>query len=185
MINKSIGVSEVTAQDLGKVAKKNKVSRDMVISKMLAFFQTYGIDPFNYEAPHEEMTKIIKRFDQMFAFLKKQEKDVFKRTLSRVATFDKQEEMDKLVNLVANNTESLLEELITDNKQLKIELKETKKQLQENRNEVKKEHEIIVGSIVHEMSNMFQTILEAKGKVVLGTCNNEELAKKMKQKYER
>ena len=82
MADKTIGVSEVTAQDLAKVASKNKVSRDMVISKMLTFFQTYGIDPFNYEAPHEEMTKIIKRFDQMFAFLKKQEKSILIPTLT-------------------------------------------------------------------------------------------------------
>ena len=153
MADKTIGVSEVTAQDLAKVASKNKVSRDMVISKMLTFFQTYGIDPFNYEAPHEEMTKIIKRFDQMFAFIKKQEKDMLVPTLTRLAT---KEDHVTQGEIYLSNMNELLRLLRVENRELKEELTRV-------REGAKIEHQEVINLVSSNVSNMLQEVTKSLG----------------------
>lgn len=165
MADKTIGVSEATAQDLGRVASKNKVSRDMAISKMLMFFQTYGIDPFNYEAPHEEMTKIIKRFDQMFAFLKKQEKSILIPTLTSLASKEETEQLIKnSAEYTGVNANMILKEII----KLQNENVELKNQLANAQKKNNEEHQIIVDNV----SKMLQTVI---GTIPMAKKTNEAI----------
>ncbi len=163
-MRKQVAIEESTAEDLGRVAKKNNVSRDKVISKMLEFFRVYGIDPFNYEAPHEEMTKIIKRFDQMFGFLKKQEKDILKPTLLSLATKEDAENIKKVsfdyASQVLTKTGERIDELQRENQELKSELEKTKKICQDLTN---KGVELSVKKTVSEVSKMLQEVIKTLG----------------------
>ncbi len=165
MATKSIGVSEATAQDLAREASKHKVSRDMIIAKMLDFFRTYGIDPFNYDAPVDEMQKIIKRFDQMFAFLKKQEKDMLIPTLGRVATKEDTAPLTTKEDILEQNKihlahmNELLRMLRGEFKKVREENEELKNQLEEARKQNHSQHEQVYQEITNDVSRMLQAVV--------------------------
>lgn len=48
-------------------------------------FEKYGINPVEHESPAQEMQKLIKRMDQVFAFLKKQETDLVRPACEALA----------------------------------------------------------------------------------------------------
>jgi hypothetical protein len=171
MATKSIGISEATAQDLGREASKHKASRDKVISKMLDFFRIYGIDPFNYDAPADEMQKIIKRMDSVVAFIKKQEKDILIPTLTRLTT---KEDIVKQNETHLSYTNELLKFLRVEFAVLQKENAELKKQLEAR----KEEHEMIAGGIVGEVSKMFQHFANHQSKMAIS--NKSELIEKLK-----
>ncbi|MEA3312764.1 MAG: BfmA/BtgA family mobilization protein [Caldisericota bacterium] len=160
MAQKSIGISEATAADLAREANKHKVSRDKVISKMLDFFRIYGIDPFNYDAPADEMQKIIKRMDSVVAFMKKQEKDILIPTLTRLST---REDIVKGIAAGTNKTRESLSELLKllreDFEKVQKENQELKNQLAEARKKSYQEH----GKVVSEVSKMLQITMDAGG----------------------
>lgn len=161
-MRKQVAISEATSDDLGREASKHGVSRDKVISKMLEFFRIYGIDPFNYDAPADEMQKIIKRFDQMFAFIKAQEKNVLVPTLTRVST---KEDVLKTAESTRLSLEKMWGLINKELDTLKIENKELKEQLKEARSQDLAEHQNVGIAVVDAVSKMLQITLD-KGNVM-------------------
>ncbi len=159
-MRKQVAISEATSEDLGREASKHGVSRDKVISKMLEFFRIYGIDPFNYDAPADEMQKIIKRFDQMFAFIKAQEKNVLVPTLTRVST---KEDTLQSVEHTRENLNKLLVLLRQDLSKLHEENKSLKAQLEEARRTDHEEHQKVGHHVVSQVSQMLQEVTKSLG----------------------
>jgi hypothetical protein len=158
MAQKSIGISEATAADLAREANKHKVSRDKVISKMLDFFRIYGIDPFNYDAPADEMQKIIKRMDSVVAFIKKQEKDILIPTLTRLSTKeDITNGLEAGTKITRGDLNQLLKLLREDFEKVQKENQELKSQLAEARKRSNQEH----GKIISDVSKMLQITMDA------------------------
>ena len=52
------------------------MSKMEFLTHAINYFEKYGINPVEHESPAQEMQKLIKRMDQVFAFLKKQETDL-------------------------------------------------------------------------------------------------------------
>ena len=72
----TVAVERTTFAKLDRLAKANSVSKMEFITHAINYFEKYGINPVEHESPAQEMQKLIKRMDQVFAFLKKQETDL-------------------------------------------------------------------------------------------------------------
>lgn len=71
----TVAVERTTFTKLDRLAKANNVSKMEFLTHAINYFEKYGINPVEHESPAQEMQKLIKRMDQVFAFLKKQETD--------------------------------------------------------------------------------------------------------------
>lgn len=72
----TISVDTETAAKLDRLAKANKVAKKEYISYALNYFEKYGINPVKHESPAQEMQTLIKRVNQIVAFIRKQEQEV-------------------------------------------------------------------------------------------------------------
>lgn len=72
----TVAVERTTFTKLDRLAKANNVSKMEFLTHAINYFEKYGINPVEHESPAQEMQKLIKRMDQVFAFLKKQETDL-------------------------------------------------------------------------------------------------------------
>lgn len=66
----TVAVERTTFAKLDRLAKANSVSKMEYITHAINYFEKYGINPVEHESPAQEMQKLIKRMDQVFAFLK-------------------------------------------------------------------------------------------------------------------
>lgn len=71
----SVTIDRKTFARLDRLAKSNNVSKKDFLSCALEYFEKYGINPVEHESPAKEMQKLIKRCDQVIAFIRKQEQD--------------------------------------------------------------------------------------------------------------
>lgn len=71
----SVTITRGTFNQLDRLAKANGVSKKEFLSCALDYFEKYGINPVQHESPAQEMQKLIKRCDQVIAFIRKQEQD--------------------------------------------------------------------------------------------------------------
>lgn len=71
----SVTIDRKTFARLDRLAKSNNVSKKEFLSCALEYFEKYGINPVEHESPAKEMQKLIKRCDQVIAFIRKQEQD--------------------------------------------------------------------------------------------------------------
>ena len=71
----SVTIDRKTFARLDRLAKSNNVSKKEFLSCALEYFEKYGINPVEHESPAKEMQKLIKRCDQVIAFILKQEQD--------------------------------------------------------------------------------------------------------------
>ena len=71
----SVTIDRKTFVRLDRLAKSNNVSKKDYLSCALEYFEKYGINPVEHESPAKEMQKLIKRCDQVIAFIRKQEQD--------------------------------------------------------------------------------------------------------------
>ena len=81
----SVTIDRKTFARLDRLAKSNNVSKKEFLSCALEYFEKYGINPVEHESPAKEMQKLIKRMDQVFAFLKKQETDLVRPACEALA----------------------------------------------------------------------------------------------------
>lgn len=81
----TVAVERTTFVKLDRLAKANSVSKMEYISHAINYFEKYGINPVEHESPAQEMQKLIKRMDQVFAFLKKQETDLVRPACEALA----------------------------------------------------------------------------------------------------
>ena len=72
----TISVDTETAAKLDRLAKANKVAKKEYISYALDYFEKYGINPVKHESPAQEMQTLIKRVNQIVAFIRKQEQEI-------------------------------------------------------------------------------------------------------------
>ena len=81
----TVAVERTTFAKLDRLAKANSVSKMEYITHAINYFEKYGINPVEHESPAQEMQKLIKRMDQVFAFLKKQETDLVRPACEALA----------------------------------------------------------------------------------------------------
>lgn len=77
----TISISSQTATDIEQMATKFSTSKKEMISLIVEYINTQQIDPRKNEAPATEFEKINKRFNQVFAFMKKQEQTYFNQMI--------------------------------------------------------------------------------------------------------
>jgi len=76
--NSTVAISATDAKKLDHFCKSNGLSKKEFISVSLNYFIKEGINPKTHESPHAELSKLNKRVDQLFGFIKKQEQDLLK-----------------------------------------------------------------------------------------------------------
>ncbi|KAB5229875.1 clindamycin resistance transfer factor btgA [Bacteroides thetaiotaomicron] len=81
----TVAVERTTITKLDRLAKANNVSKMEFLTHAINYFEKYGINPVEHENPAQEMQKLIKRMDQVFAFLKKQETDLVRPACEALA----------------------------------------------------------------------------------------------------
>ena len=81
----TVAVERTTFTKLDRLAKANNVSKMEFLPHAINYFEKYGINPVEHESPAQEMQKLIKRMDQVFAFLKKQETDLVRPACEALA----------------------------------------------------------------------------------------------------
>lgn len=81
----TVAVERTTFTKLDRLAKANNVSKMEFLTHAINYFEKYGINPVEHESPAQEMQKLIKRMDQVFAFLKKQETDLMRPACEALA----------------------------------------------------------------------------------------------------
>ena len=81
----TVAVERTTFTKLDRLAKANNVSKMEFLTHAINYFEKYGINPAEHESPAQEMQKLIKRMDQVFAFLKKQETDLVRPACEALA----------------------------------------------------------------------------------------------------
>lgn len=81
----TVAVERTTFTKLDRLAKANNVSKMEFLTHAINYFEKYGINPVEHESPSQEMQKLIKRMDQVFAFLKKQETDLVRPACEALA----------------------------------------------------------------------------------------------------
>lgn len=81
----TVAVERTTFTKLDRLSKANNVSKMEFLTHAINYFEKYGINPVEHESPAQEMQKLIKRMDQVFAFLKKQETDLVRPACEALA----------------------------------------------------------------------------------------------------
>jgi hypothetical protein len=81
----TVAVERTTFTKLDRLAKANNVSKMEFLTHAINYFEKYGINPVEHESPAQEMQKLIKRMDQVFAFLKKQETNLVRPACEALA----------------------------------------------------------------------------------------------------
>ena len=81
----TVAVERTTFTKLDRLAKANNVSKMEFLTHAINYFEKYGINPVEHESSAQEMQKLIKRMDQVFAFLKKQETDLVRPACEALA----------------------------------------------------------------------------------------------------
>lgn len=71
----TVTIDQETAQKLDKLCKLYGLTKKDFLSLSLSYFEKHGINPAVHETPTAEMEKLRKRFDQVIAFIRTQEKE--------------------------------------------------------------------------------------------------------------
>ena len=84
----SVTIDKRTGVQLDRLAKASGVTKKDFLQSALDYFERYGINPVKHESPAQEMQKLIKRVDQVVAFIRKQEQDILRPTCEVITTTD-------------------------------------------------------------------------------------------------
>lgn len=114
----TVAVERTTFAKLDRLAKANSVSKMEYITHAINYFEKYGINPVEHESPAQEMQKLIKRMDQVFAFLKKQETDLVRPACEALAGASTQ----ITINLSSLLSEEKFRRFLKENSELFIEV---------------------------------------------------------------
>lgn len=110
----TVAVERTTFAKLDRLAKANSVSKMEYITHAINYFEKYGINPVEHESPAQEMQRLIKRMDQVFAFLKKQETDLVRPACEALAGASTQ----ITISLSSLLSEEKFRQFLKDNKEL-------------------------------------------------------------------
>lgn len=75
---KSIGVPEAVHTRLKRYCERHSLGLGEYIAASLAYFEKHGLNPAVHESPAAEMNRLVKRVDQVIAFIRKQESDLLR-----------------------------------------------------------------------------------------------------------
>lgn len=139
---KTIGVSDTTHTKLKRYCENNDINQGEFVESALKYFEKNGVHPVKHESPAAEMTKIVKRLDQVVAFIKKQESEILRpmaesvnisenriqEDLSLLATSEDVSHLVKEFNKVLTTYGNIMKALETD---LGKKLKDQQTQIQE------------------------------------------------------
>lgn len=114
----TVAVERTTFTKLDRLAKANNVSKMEFLTHAINYFEKYGINPVEHESPAQEMQKLIKRMDQVFAFLKKQETDLVRPACEALAGASKQ----ITISLSSLLSEEKFRRFLKENSELFIEV---------------------------------------------------------------
>ena len=114
----TVAVERTTFTKLDRLAKANNVSKMEFLTHAINYFEKYGINPVEHESPAQEMQKLIKRMDQVFAFLKKQETDLVRPACEALAGASTQ----ITISLSSLLSEEKFRRFLKENSQLFIEV---------------------------------------------------------------
>ena len=114
----TVAVERTTFTKLDRLAKANNVSKMEFLTHAINYFEKYGIYPVEHESPAQEMQKLIKRMDQVFAFLKKQETDLVRPACEALAGASTQ----ITINLSSLLSEEKFRRFLKENSELFIEV---------------------------------------------------------------
>ena len=114
----TVAVERTTFAKLDRLAKANSVSKMEYITHAINYFEKYGINPVEHESPAQEMQKLIKRMDQVFAFLKKQETDLVRPACEALAGASTQ----ITISLSSLLSEEKFRRFLKENRELFIEV---------------------------------------------------------------
>lgn len=128
----TVAVERTTFTKLDRLAKANNVSKMEFLTHAINYFEKYGINPVEHESPAQEMQKLIKRMDQVFAFLKKQETDLVRPACEALAGASTQITIslssllseEKFRRFLKENSELFIEVMNQSSEKLLTELKE-------------------------------------------------------------
>jgi hypothetical protein len=81
---KSIGIADEAHVKLKRYCDRNGLGLGEFISASLVYFEKHGINPATHESPADEMLKVIKKLDQVIAFIRKQEQDLLRPMVQAV-----------------------------------------------------------------------------------------------------
>ena len=119
---KSVGLTDDAHEKLKRYCDRNKLGLGEFISASLVYFEKNGINPATHESPATEMNRLIKRLDQVIAFIRKQESDLLRpmveavsisearidKSLQQVATVGQLEVLAKEMNKLVEHLNKLI-----------------------------------------------------------------------------
>jgi hypothetical protein len=109
--NSTVAISPDDTKKLDRFCKANGITKKDFIPLALGYFLANGINPAKHETPVAEVAKINKRLDQVFAFIKTQEKE-FLRPMVETTSFMQQKISSDLSRLekIGNDMDTLRQE---------------------------------------------------------------------------
>jgi phosphate uptake regulator len=96
---KSVGLTDVAHGKLKKYCERQDLGMGEFITAALVYFEKHGINPATHESPAAEMNRLIKRLDQVIAFIRKQESDLLRPMVEAVSISEAR--IDKSLQQVA------------------------------------------------------------------------------------
>lgn len=104
--NTTVAISCKHDQILTQLCLQADVSKKEYLEKGMEYFQRFGINPVEFEAPSDEIKKLIKKLDQVIAFIRKQETDILKPACMIIQNNGLQlsQQISRLDNLVDNKS---------------------------------------------------------------------------------
>lgn len=82
--NTTVAISPVVNVKLTSFCKRYELQKKDFINLAIDYFEKYGIDPSKHSEPKSELEKIIKRIDQVFGFMKIQEKEYLRPSVQSI-----------------------------------------------------------------------------------------------------
>lgn len=84
--NTTIAISQQDLKRLEGFVKRKGISKKDFITISLDFFERTGLDPSKHESPKVELEKVLKRIDQVIAFIKVQEKETLRPSFEAIVS---------------------------------------------------------------------------------------------------
>jgi len=158
--NTTVAISPSENLKLANFCKRNEISKKEFLSVALNFFEKNGINPKTHNDPKSELEKILKRIEQFFAFIKKQEKDYLRPSVQAIVATENRVKTnidllatkvdlnsiskEESVKIIINNLYSAIRKFSIENKESENqEFKNLNKKISELEDKILKELEIL------------------------------------------
>lgn len=158
--NTTVAISPSENLKLANFCKRNEISKKEFLSVALNFFEKNGINPKTHNDPKSELEKIIKRIDQLFAFIKTQEKEYLRPSVQAIVATENRLKSniellatkfdlnsiskEESVKILINNLYSAIKKFSIENKESENqEFKNLNKKISELEDKILKELEIL------------------------------------------